>query len=104
MKTRNIFPIILVTLLIVIALQYTIALPAGANITYNVSETKSSSPAEYLNTSGGSFTTILLYGETQNIKWKAYASNVSGSITLDDAANYSIYQWIVTDYTGEVFV
>jgi hypothetical protein len=75
----------------------------GANITYNSSETKTPAAAEFLNTSGGSFTTIILSSETQNLKWKAYAGNVTGVLTLDDSGDYSIYRWDLTEFTGEVY-
>lgn len=75
----------------------------GADILYNTTETKSPAAADYLNTSGGSFTTIILSSETQNLKWKAYAGNVTGVLTLDDNGNYSIYQWALAEITGEVY-
>ncbi|MFH2021248.1 MAG: hypothetical protein ABIJ34_07550 [archaeon] len=106
-RNRNnglLFMSILFGLVLLLSLMQPIfADPDGANITYNVSETKTPAAAQYLNTSGGSFTTVILNAETQNLKWKAYAGNVSGVLTLDDGGNYSIYQWQLTDYTGEVF-
>lgn len=83
-----------------IAQNYNIS---GAQILYNTSETKQPSPAEYLNTSGGSFTTLILSSETQNLKWKAYVGNVTGVLTLDDSGDYSIYQWQLTTITGKVY-
>jgi len=77
--------------------------PAGAGVGYNLSETKPTAPAGSLNTSGGSFTTVILSAETQNIRWKAYAGNVTGVLTLDDNGEYSIYQWTLQQYTGEVY-
>lgn len=76
---------------------------SGADILYNASETKLPNPAEYLNTSGGSFTTLILSSETQNLKWKAYVGNVTGVLTLDDSGDYSIYQWQLTTITGKVY-
>ena len=37
------------------------------------------------------------------MRWKAYAGNVTGVLTLDDSGDYSIYQWGLTDMTGEVY-
>jgi len=79
------------------------AQPSGVDITYNVTETKSPAPADYINTSGGTFTTLILSAETQNLRWKAYAGNVTGVLTLDDSGNYSIFQWTLTTITGEVY-
>jgi hypothetical protein len=77
--------------------------PSGSDILFNTSETKAPAPAEYLNTSGGSFTTMILSAETQNLRWKAYVGNVTGVLTLDDSGNYSIFQWGLTSMTGEVY-
>jgi hypothetical protein len=77
--------------------------PSGSTILYNTSETKTPAPADYLNTSGGSFTTMILRAETQNLRWKAYVGNVTGVLTLDDSGNYSIFQWGLTSMTGEVY-
>jgi hypothetical protein len=90
-------------ILLVILVEYSYAQPTGANITYNSSETKTPAPAQSLNTSGGSFTTVILSSQTQNLKWKAYAGNVTGVLTLDDSGNYSIYQWQLTAMAGEVY-
>ena len=79
------------------------AQPSGGVITFNETQTKNASPAEYLNTSGGTFTTLLLYSETQNLKWKAYAGNVSGKLVLDDAQDFSIYQWETASHSGQVY-
>ncbi|MEM3374003.1 MAG: hypothetical protein QXE31_02160 [Candidatus Woesearchaeota archaeon] len=76
---------------------------SGAQILFNSSETKQPSAAQFLNTSGGSFTTVILSAETQNLKWKAYVGNVTGVLTLDDSGDYSIYQWQLTEITGKVY-
>jgi hypothetical protein len=92
-------------LVIMMVLMANIALgqPTGAQITYNLSETKQPSPADWINTSGGTFTTMILYAETQNPRWKAYAGNVSGTLVLDDALGFTIYNWNLTYSTGKVF-
>lgn len=101
MKNKIMSLLILASL--VLMAGYALSQPTGADIRFNQSETKNASPAEYLNTSGGSFTTIILYGESQNLKWKAYAGNVTGALVLDDADDYSIYQWEQTTLTGQVY-
>ncbi|MFH0874692.1 MAG: hypothetical protein V1859_02055 [archaeon] len=97
--------VVLMLLLIALALPIFVnaAYPSGASIVYNMTETKQSEPAGYVNTTGGSFTTMILYGETQNPRWKAYVGNVTGILTLDDASNYTIYNWDLSTITGEVF-
>ncbi len=77
--------------------------PEGASIIWNETETKTASAASFINTSGGSFTTMVIYGETQDPRWKAYVGNVTGRMTLDDADNYTIYDWSITTVSGEVY-
>jgi Na+-transporting NADH:ubiquinone oxidoreductase subunit NqrB len=46
---------------------------------------------------------MVLSAIQQNQHWKAYVGNVTGSLTLDDAANYTIYDWNLATITGNVF-
>lgn len=92
-----------VILILTAIVQVATAVPNGADFLYNSTETKVPAAAHYINTSGGTFTTLILYAETQNPRWKAYAGNVSGYLTLDDASNYTIYNWERTITTGEVY-
>lgn len=39
----------------------------------------------------------------QTSKWKAYVGNITGKITLDDAKNYTIYDWTMSGAAGEVY-
>ena len=52
---------------------------------------------------GGRIITMNLDAVQQNIHWKAYAGNVTGSYILEDASGYSIYQWAASSVTGEVY-
>jgi len=64
------------------------------NITHIKNETGLVTVAtEYLNTTGGSITTMVLNATTQNLRWKAFVGNVTGTLTLDDAAGYTIFDW-----------
>jgi len=58
----------------------------------------------YPEKSGGFIFTINLNSEQQNSRWKAYVGNVTGTLVLEDADGYSIYDWsITTSLTGEVY-
>ncbi len=104
MENKNTFMMTVIFLLLLLfIINNSYGQPAGANITFNTSETKTPAAAQSLNTSGGSFTTLILSSETQNLRWKAYAGNVTGVLTLDDSGNYSIFQWSASPITGEVF-
>jgi hypothetical protein len=77
--------------------------PAGPNIIFNSTETPTPQPAASITTAGGSFTTLLLNATTQTMRWKAYVGNVTGNFKLQDASNYSIYDWNITTIGGEVY-
>ena len=79
-------------------------IPTNPVITYNISETAAPRPATYLNTTGGSFTTLILNATGQDYKWKAYVGNATGELALQDQSNYSIYDWRLSTISGNVFV
>jgi hypothetical protein len=80
------------------------ALPTGITIVSNTTEQPNATPASSLTTAGGTFTTLILNGSFQNPRWKAYVGNISGILTLDNAAGSSIYDWNLTTINGEVYV
>jgi len=51
----------------------------------------------------GNVTEIDIYGESISITWQGYFGNVSGVVTLDDAANHSLYNWTLASPDGEVY-
>ncbi len=95
-------PLLLAGLLLA-PLPSALAAPPGATITYNWTETPTPASAGSSTTTGGSFTTLVLNATTQTPKWKAYVGNVTGTFTLRDAGNTSIYAWGSTFTGGEVY-
>ena len=96
----------LLLILIAIALANTIiiaAAPIGPNITYIKNETAALQSAGMINTTGGSITTMVLNATTQDLRWKAYVGNVTGTLSLDDANGYTIFDWSISEFTGEVY-
>jgi hypothetical protein len=90
-------------LLGIIFIENAIAAPSGPTITFIANETKNPSNAALINTSGGTITTVVLNATTQNPRWKAYVGNVTGSLTLDDADDNSLFDWTLTSVLGEVY-
>lgn len=80
------------------------AAPQGASITYNYTENATTRVADSHTAAGGSFTTLILNITSQTSKWKAYVGNVTGSLTLDNSNNMTIYNWALTVIQGEVYV
>lgn len=103
MRNRPIAGIIAILFLLAVSLAYALE-PSGPEIYVDRIDNGSVRPATSITTSGGTIATIVLNATTQNPHWKAYVGNVTGSMVLEDAQGYSIYQWNVTIPAGEVYV
>lgn len=99
-STRIIF---LSILAFAIAATIASALPDGVTIVPIRNDTSSPTAGGMINTTGGSITTVNLNASTQNVRWKAFIGNVSGTLTLDDSAGASIYSWSLASISGEVY-
>jgi len=51
----------------------------------------------------GNVTQLSITANTVTQTWQAYYGNVSGTITLDDAFNNTIYNWAVASPEGEIY-
>ncbi|MEM3450480.1 MAG: hypothetical protein QW439_02880 [Candidatus Woesearchaeota archaeon] len=94
---------ILLLFFIILLTHKILAAPSGPQILFNSTDYGPSGSSTIINTSGGTISTINLYGLTQNIRWKAFIGNVSGKLMLSDSSGYSIYDWSITSVSGEVY-
>ncbi|MBN2422268.1 hypothetical protein JXB41_03505 [Candidatus Woesearchaeota archaeon] len=95
--------LIMVVLALSILLNSVFADPTGATVTFISNSTKNASSAESRTDEKGTITTVVLDAMQQDYKWKAYVGNVTSTFTLDDEADYTIYQWNIDHFSGEVF-
>lgn len=51
----------------------------------------------------GNITAVNLKAISQTRAWQGYFGNVSGYITLDDANNYTFYNWSAAEPRGEIY-
>lgn len=51
----------------------------------------------------GNVTALSINATRITSRWQGYYGNISGSITLDDAQNNSIYQWQLVSPQGEIY-
>lgn len=93
----------LLMIILSISLKMAYAEPSGPTVNILSNETKQPSAAALINTSGGSITTVVLNATTQNLRWKAYVGNTTGTLTLDDANNNTIFDWTLTEVVGEIY-
>jgi len=83
--------------------------PSGPTISILDNTTKNVTTGQKINstingsTPGGHIFTIGLTSVQQNSRWKAYVGNVSGTLTLDDADDNTIFQWTLASIAGEVY-
>ena len=90
---------------IVIFLSLVYAAPVGPSATLVESRTRAIPGNATINEStGGGYIYVHTFDVLeQNKRWKAYVGNVTGSLTLDDASGYTIYDWDLGTVTGEVY-
>jgi hypothetical protein len=79
------------------------AAPQGPSISYVSNSSKDNSAGIARNDARGTIHTTNMNMVQQNTNWKAYVGNITGSLTLDDADSYTIYNWAFTTITGEVY-
>ena len=81
-----------------------VAAPYGVSSVTNLrNETWTAPSTKLVNTTGGSISVIVLNATSQNLRWKAYVGNVSGSYVLADSSGSRIFDWTMTNPTGEVY-
>ena len=102
-QKQEILCLFLVSVVLLSYIPVVFSAPSGPLVSYDSTETVTPRSAAIINTTGGSFTKMILNGTSQTYKWKAYVGNVTGIIQLADAANYSIYDWDIASIEGEVY-
>lgn len=80
------------------------AAPTGASLTSNTTDYGPTISPTGLTHNRSTITTVVLDALQQDQRWKGYVGNVSGSLTLDNANNDTLYDWSsVTAAVGEVY-
>jgi hypothetical protein len=106
MKQREIW-VLVVLLVAAFSTVHIWAVPSGPVITYKGNSTSPLSGRATLENNatitGGVIGIINLDVRQANPHWKAYVGNVTGTYVLEDADNYSIYEWNISTITGEIY-
>lgn len=95
-----------ITVLIISLALYSVTalVPLGpSSLTRDPDETQS--PYGYQTTTAvaGNITKLTLYAYTQTKSWQGYYGDISGTIVLDDAQNYTLYDWPLPEPKGEIY-
>jgi hypothetical protein len=86
--------------------RFGMSLPTGADIiTAETSGVPNATP-DNRSDARGTITTIVLDATQQDQNWKAYVGNVTGRLSLDDAAGNTIYDWALStvNKSGKVYI
>src|SRR3989338_3554648 len=109
-KLKTLFLTIALFSIASFALSLVYAAPTGPTATILGNSTKVSANGTNVNSTingtispGGYIFTTSLNSVQQNTRWKGYVGNVSGTLTLDDANDNTLFQWSLSTVTGEVY-
>ena len=105
MRLKKLFVMLLITIFLVSVLLETVsAIPFGANVgTATTSRKIADTPGSYSGAYAGNISGFNLNSESITNTWQGYYGNVTGTITLDDASNYTMYNWSLQSPSGEVY-
>ena len=63
----------------------------------------SSWPAITIQAEAGNITALVISSLSQTQTWQGYYGNITGTVTLDDASNFSMYTWELAEPQGEIY-
>jgi len=90
--------------LIIIYASFLIAEPLGtSSITVGSAGTRGANGAGQVQAYAGNLTALVIDATTVTLSWQGYYGNISGTVLLDDASNYTMYDWSVASPQGEVY-
>ncbi|HLC55355.1 MAG TPA: hypothetical protein VJJ75_02360 [Candidatus Nanoarchaeia archaeon] len=96
--------LILISVLALLA-SMALAAPQGPNV-INISNT-GRNPANTnpisVQAEAGNVTELVIDGTRVTMAWQGYLGNITGIITLDDADNFTLYDWNLPDPSGEIY-
>lgn len=96
---------VLFSFMLLIFATVVIAVPeAPSTFTEDSTSTRTPSVAQPTsNALAGNITHLTIVGSTVTQTWQGYVGNVSGTITLDNSKNSTLYDWTLADPEGEVY-
>lgn len=78
--------------------------PRGVEVANRIrSETSAQWDPKSVDAEAGNITTLTINASSQTKTWQGFVGNISGVITLDDADNYTLYDWKAAEPQGELY-
>ncbi|MEA2037843.1 MAG: hypothetical protein U9O94_10135, partial [Nanoarchaeota archaeon] len=94
----------LLLLMVILSTSFLFAEPSGpAVINVSAPETRGTTAAMEVKAQAGNITALSIDATTVTKSWQGYYGNISGSVTLDDNVNYTMYSWSAVTPEGEVY-
>ena len=106
MKAKHISVLLILVTLGILTASSAIAEPAGTNISVKAAETAGNSDPSTpvaVEAYAGNVTELFINSTSVTDRWQGFYGNITGRIVLDDAYNYSMYDWDIADPSGEVY-
>ena len=104
--SRNLVLLALIIILAVCSAVYVFGDPA-APTTATASDAQRANISQYgtksIPASAGNVTKLTLVGTSVTQTWQGFYGNITGTITLDDASNYTFYDWSLAEPQGEIY-
>ncbi|MEA2036795.1 MAG: hypothetical protein U9O94_04765 [Nanoarchaeota archaeon] len=104
---RKIEVIWLITILLSIAVVCAVSEPYGPTSVDEESSTRRTtfgSGSQTVNAQAGNITQLTITSASVTRRWQGYYGNITGSITLDDANNWTMFSWAgIANPKGEVY-
>ncbi len=106
LKTRFVSTIVMVTMFIA-ALYMVSALVPLAPSTFTEGQSETLNSTQYTEKTqeayAGNITNITIHSRSQTKHWQGYWGDITGTIVLDDAQNYTLYDWPNPEPKGEIY-
>ncbi|RLE47578.1 hypothetical protein DRJ25_02055 [Candidatus Woesearchaeota archaeon] len=93
MRLKNKLAIAMLLTIVLLSLGLAIGAPAGAIVNKLSADSMPVRPLGTISALGGKHTPLNLSGETQTLVWQGIFGDISGNVTLSDAANHTLYSW-----------
>ena len=101
-KIRLVLPLLF--LLSATALVLAVTQPEGPSTLTVVNSTRrQAGSALTTQATAGNITHLIVQGQTVTQSWQGFVGNITGTITLDDANNNTLYDWSLADPEGEIY-
>ncbi len=101
---RIVLSILIVLIVLFLSVNnFVLAIPGGAQLSEYRSERGIPRAPNSIPAIAGNVTELEISGTSITRSWQGYFGNVSGTITLDDANNHTLYNWSLASPEGEVY-